>query len=64
MKKNNPNTPIMLREAAGTQPRVYARYGEFTAIWTLGRFSVLAGLWTGIDTNIGSQSSERRRASR
>ena len=27
MKKNNPNTPIMLREAAGTQPRVYARYG-------------------------------------
>jgi hypothetical protein len=28
MKKNNPNTPIMIREAAGTQPRVYARYGE------------------------------------
>jgi len=26
MKKNNPQTPIMLREAAGTQPRVYARY--------------------------------------
>jgi hypothetical protein len=29
MKKNNPHTPIMLREAAGTQPRVYARYGMF-----------------------------------
>lgn len=29
MKKNNPHTPIMLREAAGTQPRVYARYGEY-----------------------------------
>jgi NADH dehydrogenase (ubiquinone) 1 alpha subcomplex subunit 2 len=29
MKKNNPQTPIMLREAAGTQPRVYARYGQF-----------------------------------
>ena len=28
MKKNNPHTPIMLREAAGTQPRVYARYGQ------------------------------------
>jgi hypothetical protein len=28
MKKNNPYTPIMLREAAGTQPKVYARYGE------------------------------------
>jgi hypothetical protein len=28
MKKNNPNTPIMLRDAAGTVPRVYARYGK------------------------------------
>ena len=27
MKKNNPATPIMLREAAGTLPKVYARYG-------------------------------------
>lgn len=27
MKKNNPNTPILLREAAGTLPKVYARYG-------------------------------------
>ncbi|KAJ8119802.1 hypothetical protein O1611_g10529 [Lasiodiplodia mahajangana] len=26
MKKNNPHTPILLREAAGTIPRVYARY--------------------------------------
>lgn len=27
MKKHNPQTPIMMREASGTQPRVYARYG-------------------------------------
>jgi NADH dehydrogenase (ubiquinone) 1 alpha subcomplex subunit 2 len=27
MKKNNPQTPIMIREAAGTIPKVYARYG-------------------------------------
>jgi NADH dehydrogenase (ubiquinone) 1 alpha subcomplex subunit 2 len=27
MKKHNPQIPIMLREAAGTAPRVYARYG-------------------------------------
>ena len=27
MKKNNPTTPIMLREAQGTLPKVYARYG-------------------------------------
>ncbi|KAK3939424.1 thioredoxin-like protein [Diplogelasinospora grovesii] len=26
MKKNNPATPIMLRDAAGTLPKVYARY--------------------------------------
>ena len=28
MKKNNPHIPIMLREALGTEPRVFARYGE------------------------------------
>ncbi|KAF5024941.1 hypothetical protein F66182_2983 [Fusarium sp. NRRL 66182] len=28
MKRNNPNTPILIREAAGTQPKVYARYGS------------------------------------
>ena len=28
MKKNNPSTLIMLREAAGTSPKVYARYGQ------------------------------------
>ncbi|KAK4084944.1 hypothetical protein Purlil1_9979 [Purpureocillium lilacinum] len=26
MKKNNPNTPIMIREAAGTLPKIFARY--------------------------------------
>ncbi|KAK4136998.1 NADH dehydrogenase, alpha subcomplex, subunit 2 [Trichocladium antarcticum] len=26
MKKNNPSIPIMLREAQGTIPKVYARY--------------------------------------
>lgn len=26
MKQHNPSTPIMLREAAGTLPKVYARY--------------------------------------
>ncbi|KAL2871470.1 L51/S25/CI-B8 domain-containing protein [Aspergillus lucknowensis] len=26
MKKHNPHTPILIREAAGTLPRVYARY--------------------------------------
>ncbi|KAJ5110055.1 NADH-ubiquinone oxidoreductase 10.5 kDa subunit [Penicillium argentinense] len=26
MKKHNPHTPILMREASGTQPRVFARY--------------------------------------
>ncbi|KAJ5409056.1 NADH-ubiquinone oxidoreductase 10.5 kDa subunit [Penicillium cosmopolitanum] len=26
MKKHNPHTPIMMREASGTEPRVFARY--------------------------------------
>ncbi|KAF7538638.1 hypothetical protein G7054_g2818 [Neopestalotiopsis clavispora] len=30
MKKNNPSTPILLREAAGTLPKVYARYAQHT----------------------------------
>lgn len=27
MKKYNPHTPIMIREASGTEPTVYARFG-------------------------------------
>jgi hypothetical protein len=27
MKKNNPYVPILIREASGTEPRVFARYG-------------------------------------
>jgi len=26
MKKNNPHTPILIREAMGTEPKVFARY--------------------------------------
>jgi len=26
MKKNNPHTPILLREALGIEPKVFARY--------------------------------------
>lgn len=27
MKKNNPHTPILIREAMGTEPKVFTRYG-------------------------------------
>ncbi|KAK7419484.1 hypothetical protein QQZ08_007686 [Neonectria magnoliae] len=30
MKRSNPNIPILIREAAGTQPKVYARYDRGT----------------------------------
>ncbi|EWY88848.1 NADH dehydrogenase (ubiquinone) 1 alpha subcomplex 2 [Fusarium oxysporum f. sp. raphani 54005] len=30
MKRNNPNIPILIREAAGTQPKVFARYGSYS----------------------------------
>ncbi|KFY18297.1 hypothetical protein V491_04809 [Pseudogymnoascus sp. VKM F-3775] len=39
MKKNNPSTPIMIREAAGTQPQVFARYD-----FGKERSEILAGL--------------------
>jgi NADH dehydrogenase (ubiquinone) 1 alpha subcomplex subunit 2 len=28
MKKHNPETPILIREAAGVAPKVWARYGR------------------------------------
>ncbi|KPM40461.1 hypothetical protein AK830_g6133 [Neonectria ditissima] len=30
MKRSNPNIPILIREAAGTQPKVFARYDRGT----------------------------------
>lgn len=29
MKKHNPETPIMIREALDVTPKVWARYGQF-----------------------------------
>jgi hypothetical protein len=28
MKKNNPHTPILIREAKGVEPKMWARYGK------------------------------------
>lgn len=33
MKKNNPHTPIMIREALDVEPKVYARYGMSLWLW-------------------------------
>lgn len=32
MKKRNTYTPILIREAAGIEPRVFGRYGEYIFI--------------------------------
>lgn len=29
MKKHNPNTPILIREALDVEPKVWARYGAW-----------------------------------
>lgn len=31
MKKHNPSVPILIREASGTEPTVYARFGAYRA---------------------------------
>ena len=33
MKKNNPDTPILLREAQGVLPKIYARYGPYSSFY-------------------------------
>jgi hypothetical protein len=62
MKKNNPHTPIMLREAAGTQPRVYARYGQSSIPrgMDLKQWRLFKGEWTADNgsTEFGKEKSE------
>jgi NADH dehydrogenase (ubiquinone) 1 alpha subcomplex subunit 2 len=41
MKKHNPHTPIMIREALGVEPKVYARYG----VWTERYLGCPTGVW-------------------
>ena len=53
MKKNNPHTPIMLREALGYEPRIFARYG------TLPDRSLLHGQHTyAMDVELGKEKQE------
>ena len=35
MKKNNPHIPILVREAQGTEPRIFARYGMAIPSWDM-----------------------------
>lgn len=59
MKKHNPHTPIMMREAAGTLPRVYARYGTHWRHWRLDRIGLVkseANIFRG--TALGQEKQE------
>lgn len=42
MKKSNPHTPILIREAMGTEPKVFARYGA----WFDGYYSLCGNVVT------------------
>lgn len=35
MKKANPHTPILIREASGVEPKIFARFG--TGIYKVGK---------------------------
>ena len=48
MKKNNPHTPIMIREALGIEPKVFARYGRPIAMeCRQGRLISMDRAWEG-----------------
>ena len=51
MKKNNPHTPIMLREALNTEPIVFARYGE---LWSLHGIRASANAWKNMARKSGN----------
>lgn len=36
MKKNNPHTPILIREALGVEPKIWARYGASSFVSGVG----------------------------
>ncbi|KAJ5166255.1 NADH-ubiquinone oxidoreductase 10.5 kDa subunit [Penicillium canariense] len=61
MKKHNPHTPILMREASGIEPRVFARYGTKTpdtlreiSISKINKTNGLAGLIT----ELGKETQE------
>jgi len=54
MKKNNPHTPIMLREALGFEPRVFARYGTLEKNMSCGGNMTDMGL-----TELGKEKQEQ-----
>jgi hypothetical protein len=60
MKHHNPHTPIMVREALNTQPRVFARYefGREKVEELGGEFTIL--VYGCLKHGLGSRKHERR----
>jgi hypothetical protein len=48
MKKNNPNIPILIREATGIEPKVWARYSMKEAIHQSAQKLTVGRLWQGV----------------
>lgn len=58
MKKNNPQTPIMIREAAGTLPKIYARYGKLRLSRYRGTFRNVRHMLTRDLTEFGNEKAQ------
>lgn len=52
MKKHNPNIPILIREAQGIEPRVWARYGKKSSQEIWNSSLTLVSIWPGSDGSI------------
>ena len=64
MKKHNPYTPILIREASGTEPKVFARYefGKEKSISLKGRLRNSTGLTPKWLTRLRSGRQDHRAA--
>ncbi|CAH0015803.1 unnamed protein product [Clonostachys rhizophaga] len=56
MKKNNPTIPILVREAQGTIPKVYARYG--TTLLRIRKIGVGNSKLMAATTDFGTEKSQ------
>ncbi|KAI1913991.1 hypothetical protein LOZ53_000540 [Ophidiomyces ophidiicola] len=59
MKKHNPYTPIMIREAADIEPRIFARYGTSVCrVYLVGTISELTGEFGFVHLEFGKEKQE------
>jgi len=63
MKKHNPHTPILIREANGTEPTLYARFGASCDIeQTVTELILIYRLWKGEEATVEGSGRQGDRA--